>query len=240
MAEPEVTTEAGWVERMGRSRPDVVLMGPYMAYLVLLALNGRVPEAYMGWMIGLRGVGALAVVWVFRRHFPPMGRAHAGIALGAGVLAAVLWVAGQHAFDAVGLGGRLFVFPGQVDAEDPRAGLSPLAWWSQAVTRIAVASTTVAIVEEIFWRAFLLRALIDWQRFDLVPLGTFTWVSFLGTSLLSTLQHPDNWAVSIPCWFLYNGLFYWKRSLTCNIIAHGVTNLVLYVYVIRVGAWQFW
>jgi hypothetical protein len=105
----------------------------------------------------------------------------------------------------------------------------------------------VPVVEEVFWRGFLLRALIYWDRFEKVPLGTFTWVSFLGTSLLSTLEHPDNWGVSILCWFLYNGLMYWKKSILCLIITHGVTNLVLYLYVLyaaihagQTQAWLFW
>ena len=82
-----------------------------------------------------------------------------------------------------------------------------------------------------FWRAFLLRALIDWDHFERVPLGKFTWISFLGTSLLSTLQHPDNWAVSIFCWFFYNGLMYWKKDLWSCVIAHATSNLLLALYI---------
>ena len=246
--EPELARfrqEPRWVARLAKGRPDVVLMAPFMAYLLLLPLDDWVPRTYMPIAIAIRGMGGLAVVWMFRRHLPPLGRPYWPVAVAVGVFAAVLWVKGQYILNDIhvggkSLGGRLFLFPGVPDDSDPGEGLSPLSWWSQVVLRITVASTTVPIVEEIFWRAFLLRALVNWDRFEQVPLGKFTWFSFLGTSLLSTLEHPDNWGVSILCWFVYNGLMYWKRSILCLMIAHGITNLVLYVYVLRAEAWLFW
>ena len=98
----------------------------------------------------------------------------------------------------------------------------------------------VPVVEELFWRGFILRAFVNWDRFDQVPLGRFTWMAFLGSSLLSVVQHPGNWGVSMVCWMLFNGLFYWRKSLLCLMITHGVTNLALYWYVVRTGDWQFW
>ena len=60
------------------------------------------------------------------------------------------------------------------------------------------------------------------------------------SSLLSILQHPDNWGVSILCWIIFNALFVWKKSLLCLMITHGVTNLALYTYVVSCGDWAFW
>jgi CAAX prenyl protease-like protein len=115
-----------------------------------------------------------------------------------------------------------------------------MSWWSQVVVRITVATTVVPIVEELFWRAFLLRSLIDWQQFEKIPLGTFAWRSFIGTALLSTIQHPEQWGVSILCWIAFNALFIWKKSLMFIMIVHGVTNLVLYIYVIAYEDWWHW
>ena len=235
--------EPKWVTTLLTGRPDVVLMAPFMIYLVLLAINERFPESYMGIPIAIRGIGALVVVWLFRHHFPPIGKPHFLLATVAGVVVAAGWVAGQHLFNNVvewaGLAGKYYIFE-LPDATDPRSNISVASWWSQAILRISVATITVAIVEEFFWRGFLLRAFIDWDRFDRIPLGTFTWLSFLGTSLLSMAQHPSNWAVSIFCWFAYNGLMYWKKSLLCMMLTHGITNLVLYIYVIYTGDWMFW
>lgn len=244
--EPELSTRSGdpaWVTKLIRAQPEVVLMGPFMLYLLLLALNDRFPEHLMAIPIAIRGIGGLWAVWLFRRHLPALGRPHVLLAILFGVVAAAGWVAGQHLFDELvtraGLAGKWYIFR-IGEAEDPRAGISAASWWSQAVLRISVASITVPVVEELFWRGFMLRALIDWHHFERVPLGKFTWFSFIGTSLLSVLQHPSNWAVSIFCWFLFNGLFYWKKSLLFLMLVHGITNLVLYVYVIAYEDWLFW
>ena len=229
------------IDELGATRPDVVLMAPYMAYLLLLALVGVVPPTWEWLAIAIRGVGSLWVVWLFRKHFPPWGKPHWVIAVLGGFFAAWLWYAGQYFFDGVGLGGRLPLYPGDKVVEDPRDVIGAYHLFRTTVAlRITVAVTAVPIVEELFWRAFLLRLFIDWEDFERVPLGKFTWFSFLAVSLLSTVQHPDNWAISIFCWFLFNALFYWTRSILCLVLVHAITNLVLYLYVIRVDDWAFW
>lgn len=242
---PKACGEPVWLANLARRRPDFVFMAPYLAYLLLLPAKDWVPEAYIAWAIAGRGLLGLAVFWLLRRHLPPLGKAHWPIAIVAAVLTTILWVGGQHALNGIhlagrSLGGRFFLFPGVPEVKDPRIGLSAFSWWSQAVLRITVATITVPVVEEIFWRGFLLRAFINWDRFENVPLGAFAWRAFIGTALLSCLQHPDNWGVSILCWLAWNGLMYWKKSLLCLMIAHGLTNLMLYLYVIRAGDWQFW
>jgi CAAX prenyl protease-like protein len=228
-------------DEIGRNRPDLVLILPYMGYLLLLGLVGLVPAQWEWAAIVVRGVGSLAVVYAFRRHLPALGRPYWLIAVAGGVLAAWLWYAGQYAFDAWGLGGRLPLYPGRKEVVDPRDLLGAgRLFWATAVLRVAVAVTAVPVVEELFWRGFMLRALLNWNDFERVPAGTFGWTAFIGTALLSTLQHPDNWGVSIVCWLFYNALFYWKRSLACLMLVHGLTNLVLYFYVLRVGDWAFW
>lgn len=243
------------------SRPDVVIMAPMLVYLALLGLKGPLgPDNY--WIAAiLRGVGGLAVVWVFRRHLPPWGEPHLPLAVPCALLIAAGWFYGQYFFDAIGLPHRLPLpmFSGEAEWADPREVLAKeggfwtahfgvnTVFWADVVTRIAVATTTVAVVEELFWRGFLLRALIDWDEFDRVPLGAFTWKSFLLTSLLSTLEHPDNWVVSIPCWFAFNALMVWKKSILFLVLVHGLTNLFLYIWVIYCGValgdtsvWMFW
>jgi len=233
--------DPGLIGRFGASRPDVVLMAPLMMYVALLGLLQVVPTTWQPAMILVRGSLPLALVWVFRRHLPPWGSPHWPIAIVGGVLVAWGWILGQHVFDQIGLGGRLFVMPGEKMILDPRSELGAgNLFWATWSLRMFVACTTVPIVEELFWRAFLLRALIDWHNFERVPLGTFTWASFLGTALISTLQHPDNWGVSILCWMAFNAVFYWTRSILCLVLLHGMTNLALYILVLRVDDWSFW
>lgn len=231
---------AAAVRHLGQTRPDVVLMAPFMVYLLMMGVADMVPVEFKPVAIALRGVASLGVFWVFRAYMPPWGRPHWPIAIVAGVVCAWGWVVGQYLLDHVGLGGRLPGMPGVKTYVDPRSDLGAQELFRGVwLMRLIVATTAVPIVEEFFWRGFMLRALIDWQHFDRVPLGKFTWFSFLGTSLLSTVQHPDNWGVSILCWMAFNGLFYWTRSLYCLVLVHGITNLVLYLITLRVDDWGF-
>lgn len=240
---PASAGEPRWVTRVVRAQPEVVFVGPFMVYLLLLALADRFPEHLRSIPIVIRGIGGLYAVWLIRRYLPPLGKPHVVLGVFFGLVAAVLWVGGQHLFnmavESAGVAGKWYVF-NLVEPVDPRTTLSPAAWWSQAVGRIAVATITVPVIEELFWRGFMLRAFIDYTHWDRIPMWRFTWFSFLGTSLLSVAQHPSNWAVSIFCWMLFNALFYWKRSLNFMFVVHGATNLILYIYVIAYGDWIFW
>ncbi len=228
------------IDAWAQERPDLVLMAPFMTYLVLMLAKDAVPVEFQPAAILLRAIGAFAVVWLLRRHFPPWGRPHWLAAVAVALFCGWGWMAGQYLADEYGLGGRLPGMPGKKELIDPRSylGAGDLFWatWS---ARLIVACTAVPVVEELFWRAFLLRAMADWSRFDKYPLGYCTLFSFLGTSLLSTVQHPDNWLVSIPCWFAFNALFIWTRSIWCLVICHGVTNLVLYLMALRIDDWSF-
>ncbi len=231
--------QQGWqarLDRLATDRPDIALMAPYMAYLILLQLKDIWPgHPEFNFVASLvRGVGALLVVWVLRRHMMPWGRADLWVAIPAGVAAAFGWYYGHKLLLALGIPHPLplpIFTAGEI--VDPTVKLGTGAtFWAVAVAHIAVASTTVGVVEEIFWRAFLLRALIDWSNFEKLPLGAFSWRAMILTSLLSTLQHPDHWLISIFCWLGFNALMYWRKSVLCLIIVHGVTNLVLYAWVL--------
>lgn len=242
----------GWLDRLARNRPDLPLIAPILIYLLLLWPRDSAILPYeVRWLANLiRGVGGLGVVWLLRRHMPPWGRSHWPLAAGVGVLVAAGWYYGQYLLDYLGVPHRIPLpfFAGDTTPVDPRdkLGTGGLFWFT-VVTRIAVASTTVAVVEELFWRAFLLRAMINWSSFEKVPLGAFTWFSFVGTALISTLEHPDNWAISVPCWLAFNLLMYWKKSVLFLVFVHGFTNLFLYIWVILntvywhdASAWMFW
>ncbi len=255
---PDARHDPNWVARMVAAEPRVPLMGPYMAYLVLMFGIDFVPKApiFQHVAIVLHIIGAAWATWILRRNWPDLGRARWLLAAAVGLFAAWMWVAVQHWLEAVTIGGVNLGGSLKLSASFPFLGVEPLdpskivnistefadsaSFWTHVVLKITRAVTIVPIVEELFWRGFILRAFVNWDRFEQVPLGKFTAFSFLGSSLLSVVQHPANWGVSILCWMLFNGLFYYTRSLRCLMITHAVTNLALYVYVVRVGDWQFW
>lgn len=235
--------EPKWVSDLVRAESRLPLMGPYMAYLLLMLLTDVFPTSLYHLAIVLHIAAACWVAWLFRRHYPPLGRWHLAPAVIVGLAAAALWVVGQHLLNGVIVAGRDLGAPlwGQAAVSDPHQQFGDAAaYWGHVVLRITRAVTIVPVVEELFWRGFILRAFVSWDRYDRVPWGRFTWFAFLGSSLLSTLQHPANWGVSIACWMLYNALFYCTKSLRCMMLTHAVTNLALYIYVVAYSDWQFW
>ncbi|MCP4245889.1 MAG: CAAX prenyl protease-related protein [bacterium] len=243
-----------WVDRIARRWPEAPLIAPFFTFLALMALAGVFDEAYKPWLYALRTFGALFVALAFRRYWPPLGKLYLHWCLLVGLIVAVGWVV-IHKWFAGGVVAGQYVFDGfdwyslsQIAGKDPtpeeyyvphqQLGTG-LAYWAFLIVRIGGAATVVPIVEELFWRGFVLRVLIDWHRFEDVPLGKFTWFSFVVCSLGSALEHPQ-WEVGILCWVAYNLLFYHTKSLLCLMVTHGITNLVLYVYVVRYEDWVFW
>jgi len=129
--------------------------------------------------------------------------------------------------------------PGSRTAYNPFEELKqPLAVWGFLGLRLIGLVVLVPLAEELFWRGFLLRRLTspEWKE---VPLGRFSGRSFFLVVLLFTLAHPEWLAAAIYC-SLLNWLLYWKKDLWSCIVAHGVSNLALGIYILTTDAWWLW
>jgi hypothetical protein len=107
-----------------------------------------------------------------------------------------------------------------------------------ATIRMVGAVLVVPVMEELFWRSFLLRYLVS-PRFETVPLGTFTLFSFVATMILFGLEH-HLWLAGMIAGAAYALLLYATRRLWPCIIAHAVTNLALGVHVLLTQEWTWW
>jgi CAAX prenyl protease-like protein len=98
----------------------------------------------------------------------------------------------------------------------------------------------VPLVEEIFWRGFLLRYVVS-SDFRRVPFGSFSWLSFGIVSLAFMSTHSlSDWPAALFCGALYNCVAYWTKSLTSCVVAHAVTNLLLGCWIMQTRQWGFW
>lgn len=107
------------------------------------------------------------------------------------------------------------------------------------VFRTLQATVVVPMVEELFWRGWLMRWLID-ARFERVPLGTYTRTSFWLTALLFAAEHGPHWDVALPAGLAYNAWMIRTRRLADCILAHAATNAALCGYVIGWGKFEYW
>ena len=105
-------------------------------------------------------------------------------------------------------------------------------------SRIFGAALVVPIMEELFWRSFMLRYIIT-ANFTTIRIGTYTLTSFVICAVLFGLEH-NLFLAGIMAGVSYSLLLYWTKSIFQCILAHAVTNLVLGIYVLQTGYWQFW
>lgn len=105
--------------------------------------------------------------------------------------------------------------------------------------RVLTSVVTVPILEELFWRAWLMRWLIA-RDFEHVQLGTYNTQAFWIVAILFATEHGSYWEVGLIAGAVYNWWMLRTRNLWDCILAHAVTNLCLAIYVLARGEWQYW
>ncbi len=116
----------------------------------------------------------------------------------------------------------------------------PTAFWGFVGVRLLGAVVIVPFLEELFWRDYCWRSIIDSYHFRRVGVGEWSWKSFVLVPLAFSLAHGNFWLTSIVWAFMVGGLLAYTRSLGACIVAHAVTNLLLGVHVLQTKQWFFW
>ena len=123
------------------------------------------------------------------------------------------------------------------------AGNTPPASKSDPVYlffRIVISVVAVPVLEELFWRGWLMRWLIDSHDFTRIPLGTYAPNAFWFVAILFALEHGSFWDVGLITGIIYNWWIVRSRNLWDCILMHAVTNGALAAYVVLGGHWQYW
>ena len=87
--------------------------------------------------------------------------------------------------------------------------------------RLIGSAFVISVAEELFFRKWL------------IGFAGFWWMV-----ALFAIEH-DRWLVAAICGIAY-GTLYLRRGLVAAIVAHATTNLVLGLWVLKTGQWQFW
>ena len=94
------------------------------------------------------------------------------------------------------------------------------------VLRCLSSFVLVPILEELFWRGWMMRWLID-TNFLKVPLGKYVPSAFWIVAVLFASEHGPYWEVGLAAGIVYNWWIVRTRNLADCILAHAVTNAVL-------------
>lgn len=242
------------------TRAHVAPFAVFMAFMLVL----QITEMMIGWdhpqapwwrrdpahfIYPLQTLVTLGLVIYYWRFFTfNWSLKWALIAVPFGALGIAFWLLPAMAYDWLGLTGKTtgvlaaLGVDARADGFDPGVFENPAAWWSAVVLRFLRAAVVVALVEEIFWRGFIMRYVCDWEGdYWKQPFGKATWKSYLIVTGLFMIAHaPVDYAGA----FVYGSLTYllcvWSKNLGACVIMHAVANFLMGLYIMATGKYGLW
>jgi uncharacterized protein len=215
------------------SKATLGYVAPFLVYVAMIALPLS-PEI----LFPVRLVLVSAVILAFSRPYLSFKPAYALISIAIGVAVFVIWIGPDLLF---GPAYRHFWLFENSFIGHAQSALAPdiRKNWPFLAVRVLSSVVLVPILEELFWRGWLMRWLID-RDFQKVRLGTFDTIAFWLVAILFASEHGPYWEVGLITGVIYNLWIVRTKNLADCILAHAVTNGVLAAYVITQGQWQYW
>lgn len=209
---------------------------PFAVYMVWLALR-PVLSAWLGpqiapWLYAAQIASVMIVLAAFFKDYVELLRPAAVpvrmwlAAVGLGVAVFVAWI--HLDFAPFAMGG------GQGMAPPMRGGGIDWVWIS---VRIFGAAVIVPIMEELFWRSFVMRWIDQRDFLKLAPVSV-SLRALLASSFVFGLEH-SLWFAGLLAGLAYGWLFK-QGNLRLAVLSHGLTNLLLGLWVVHTAQWQFW
>ena len=218
------------------SRAAWVRILPFLTYLFfILAADvlGRlgVSASALRWLYPVKIFSVVVTLVICWGHYKELHHARltligAGIAVLVGLAVFALWISLSSGWMQIGSSAGF----------DPRT--NGQVDWLLVGLRIAGAALVVPVMEELFWRSFLMRWL-DNSDFASVAPGQVRWSSVAIASVLFGFEH-NLWLAGIVAGVAYSVLYMRQRSLWSAIVAHALTNGILGAWIVRTAQWSFW
>jgi uncharacterized protein len=206
---------------------------PFAVFIGLLALQQLVPiPSWVRFAVSMAAIFAVSLPVLKGRPSKPL------LSVLIGVLVFVIWIGP----DVIAPAWRHSILFDNSVIGHP-AGNTPPASKNDPVFllfRIAISVIAVPILEELFWRGWLMRWIIDANDFERVPLGAYTPAAFWLVAVLFASEHGSFWDVGLAAGIIYNWWMMRTGNLWDCIVAHAVTNGVLAAWVVAGNHWQYW
>ena len=221
------------------SRAAVARIVPFAAFMILLVVRGEVPaDGSWGidprWIYGITVLVVGALLAYFWRDYGELvaqtrpSVSETALGVGVGMLVFVLWIQLDAPWMTIGSPSASFL------PLDPQGQLI----WPLVAVRWIGAALIVPVMEELFWRSFLMRWVQSSQFESVVPQRIGLKAVLLSTFVF-TLAHTL-WLAAIIAGLAYAWLYVRTGKLWVPVIAHAVTNGALGVWVVMTGKWAFW
>jgi len=150
-----------------------------------------------------------------------------------GVIGIAFWILPTHLYTLMGYTEETVGWLKHLGFEERSDGFNPsdmgtvTGYWVSVIFRFLRAAIVVALVEEILWRGFLMRFLLDRDgNYWKIPFGKFSWLSYAVVTLAFVFIHaPVDYFGAI----IYGSLMYFlavrSKSLAACIVMHGISNV---------------
>lgn len=200
-----------------------------------------------GWAYAARtGICLALLLWLRPwRWYPALNVKNIPLSIGVGIAVFVIWILPEHEsltgipfwksiYLRVGtlMPWQLYEYPETYPYAVSEIGI-PLA-----IIRLAGSAFVIAIIEEFFWRGFAYRWMLG-KEFTEIPLNKADIPVMIAISVVFGFEHT-RWIVGAIAGIAYLWLMIRTRDIWAASIAHITTNLLLGVYVLVTGLYDFW
>jgi len=224
-ASAPVLSHAAWVR-----------ITPFLVYMLFIVVDDVLGSVGIGalqlrWLYGIKIFAVSLTLVIFWRHYTELHTLRlspttTAIAVLVGVLVFAQWI---HLSSG-------WMLIGSPEGFDPRN--NGQIDWTMVAVRLAGAALVVPVMEELFWRSFLMRW-INASDFQSVNPAQVRWSSIAVASVMFGFEH-QLWLAGIVAGIAYGLVYKWHGNLWSAILAHAVTNGVLGVWIVRSESWTYW
>jgi exosortase E/protease (VPEID-CTERM system) len=207
--------------------PAAPFLVPMLA-IIAIALISRVIHPGFDLLYPARVIAAALTLWHYRRDLRAFIVRMGPFAIVTGAIIFLGWILLAHSCTAT----VESTFTAGLN------GLSPPARSIWLLFRVIGATITVPIAEELAFRGYVLRKLVA-DDFNAVGFDRFTWLSFLGSSIVFGALHGE-WIAGTLAGMTFALVLYRRGELGDSIVAHAAANTFLSAWVLATGHWCLW
>jgi CAAX prenyl protease-like protein len=216
-------------------RATLAYIAPFVVFVAFMAMQAAIhPPAH--WYYPAQFLAVLLTIGVVSRRVLRFRAAFPLASIGIGMAVFLIWIGP----DILWAYRHHWLFENLITGV-PASSIAPALKRNVifVLLRVATSVALVPILEELFWRGWLMRWLIG-KDFLKVPLGTYAPTAFWITAVLFASEHGPYWEVGLAAGIVYNWWITRTRNLADCMLAHAVTNGLLSVYVLTMDQWQYW
>jgi len=217
-----MTDRMGWV----------AYSSPMVVFGVFTAVEGWVQPSMYPLAYSIKIAAVITAFFIWRgplRDIRPSWKVLVP-SLGVGLIIIGAWLIIDQVVPYPHIGARTGFDPGTIESDAGRLAF--------LLVRFSGLVIVVPVMEELFWRSFLLRYLSG-DNAQALPIGAFSLSALAIMVVLSATAHTE-WLVAAIASVIFA---YWLRrtkSLFAAIVSHAAANGALGLYILQTHDWKYW